>query len=318
MQLITIDGDRCQSSRPGVWRFIRWMSETGATVFRARIFNATVKVAVLGSVWVACGGGEVPDIGSVLEIEGQKVAYSEFQSYLRRQLGSEELALGGVVESRLLDQFIDERLVVRLARERGLAAERASLDEREAVSFLLRDQRSAMLGDERLMAYYQEHRERYERPAEVWLCQILVDDRQVAEQAYQALQSGESFADVAARFSQGPKAQHNGDQGRLSQADLPPEFVDVIFNLEPGEFSQVVVADYGMHIFQVKATYPADVQPFEAVVDDIRQELLRHQADEVVAGFFAEARKRYNVKVFSLNLPFDYQGSFTYETQDIP
>lgn len=293
-----------QPGQTGVWRIIRRLSVTG--------------MLVLGTVLASCGGGSSSDGDSALEIEGQPIAYSEFQSYLQRQLGSEELTLGGVVESRLFDQFINELLVIRLARERGLVGGPASLDEREAVSFLLRDQRSAMLGDERLRAFYEEHRQRYERPAEVWLCQILVDDRQVAERAYRALQAGEPFAEVAARFSQGPKAQHEGDQGRLSQADLPPEFVDVIFNLEPGEFSEVVVADYGMHIFQVKEIYPAEVQPFETVVDDIRQELLRHQADEVVAGFFAEARKRYNVQVFSLNLPFDYQGSFTYATQDIP
>ena len=248
---------------------------------------------------------------SVLEINGEGVVYGEFEGYLQRQLGGEAEAFDGVVESRLFDQFIEERLVVRLARDRGM--EPSETDPRQAVSFLLRDQRSAMLSDDALRGYYEEHRERFERPAEVHLCQILVDSRQLAEEAYDALRSGEDFAAVAARFSQGPKAQHGGDQGRLSQQDLPPDFVDVIFNLEPGEHSSIVVADYGMHIFQVKEVFPAAVQPFEAVVEEIRQEILRQQADEVVASFFAEARTRYNVRVLLPNLPFDYQGSFSYD-----
>lgn len=276
---------------------------------------------VLGAVWclllVACEAGSPRVVApSVLEIDGDGVAYGEFEGYLQRQLGVEAESFEGVVESRLFDQFIEERLVVRLARERGM--EPSETDPRQALSFLLRDQRSAMLGDEALLSYYEEHRQRYERPAEVHLCQILVDSRQLAEEAYDALRGGDAFADVAARFSQGPKAQHGGDQGRLSQEDLPPDFVDVIFNLEPGEFSSIVVADYGMHIFQVKEFSPAAVRPFEAVVDEIRQEILRQQADEVVASFFAEARTRYNVRVLSPNLPFDYQGSFSYETNDSP
>lgn len=286
--------------RTGVRPFIRWAA-----------------AAALGVSLMACGSVGDERAGSVLEIDGEPIAYSEFESYLKRQLGDEEMVFDGVVESRLFDQFVGERLLVRLARERGLAAS-PPVDQREAVSFLLRDQRSAMLQEDVLRAYYREHRERFERPAEVRLCQILVDSRQAAEAAYQALLQGEDFAAVAARFSQGPKAQHGGDQGRLAQQDLPPEFVDVIFNLEPGEFSQVVVADYGMHIFQVKEYFPPAVQPFESVVDEIRQDLLRRQVDDVVASFFAEARTRYNVRVLSLNLPFDYQGSFSYETQDSP
>lgn len=279
---------------------------------------ALAGVAALGVVLSACGSDGGTHGGMALAIEGEPIPYQEFETYLRRQLGADAQALDGVVESRLLDQLINERLVVRLARERGLTAQTDALDEGEAVSFLLRDQRRAMVANERLRAYYEEHLERYERPAEVWLCQILVDDQQQATAAYKALQAGEPFSEVAARFSQEPKAQHGGDQGRLSKEDLPPEFVDVIFNLEPGEFSQVVVADYGLHIFQVKAVYAAEVQPFEEVADDIRQELLRLQIDEVVDGFFVEARKRYNVQVFTHNLPFDYQGSFSYDTQDTP
>lgn len=274
--------------------------------------------ALLGVLLSACGANGGADAGMALAIDGEPVPYDDFEGYLRRQLGGGELALDGVVESRLLDRFIDERLVVLLARDRGLITSSEPVEEQDAVSFLLRDQRRAMLTEDRLRDHYETHRSRYERPAEVWLRQILVDDPQRATAAYEALQDGESFVDVAARFSQGPKAQQGGDQGRLSKQDLPPEFVDVIFNLEPGEISEVVEADYGLHIFQVTAVYAAEVQPFEDVVDDIRQELLRLQVDEVVDGFFAEARKRYNVQVFPLNLPFDYQGSFSYDTQDTP
>ncbi len=308
----------------------RWAEAAGLAVVRrtgvgldrrrrlVRRWTLVGYCAALGAVLSACGPHSGSQAGMALAIEGEPIAYGDFESYSRRQLGGEELALDGVVESRLLDRFIDERLVVRLARDRGLTRQSEPLDQQDAISFLLRDQRRARVTEERLRSYYDQHLARYQRPAGVWLCQILVDDKQRAAAAYQALQEGEPFVEVAARFSQGPKAQQGGDQGRLAKEDLPPEFVDVIFHLEPGEFSQVVVADYGLHIFQVKAVYAAEVQPFEDVVDDIRQELLRLQVDEIVDGFFAEARKRYNVQVFSLNLPFDYQGSFSYDTQDTP
>ena len=207
-----------------------------------------------------------------------------------------------------------------LARRLPAAAERGlvgpEVDQRQAVAFLLRGQPRPDWTPAQLRAYYQAHIRDFERGEEVHLRQILVRDRAEAEEALQALAGGEDFSQVAARFSQAPNAQMGGDQGRLSREDLPSSYAEMIFDLAEGDVTDIVGADYGYHLFQVVARYPAEVATFDEVADEIRRTLERKHLDEIVEGFIQEARERYNVTVFRDNIPFDYQGEYLHESQE--
>ncbi len=270
---------------------------------------------------VALAGCRKPAIGTdvVVSIDGEDVQYSEFESYLRDNVDSSDFPLGRSVLDQLFDQFLDERLLIALALERGLGGEAADtadqndVDQRTAISFLLRQARAESWREEEIAAYYEAHKEQYQRPESVRLQQILVHDRQDAEAAQEALMAGEDFARVAARFSQVPMAHLDGDGGRLAREDLPVAFADSIFELEPNEISEVFTADYGFHIFQVVERFPAEEVPFAEVAGDIRQVLERRRLDELAASFIAEARGRYNVRIYRSNFPFDYRGSYVQE-----
>ncbi len=263
-----------------------------------------------------------------MTIDGEEIRYERFDDYLRRNVEA-DLPLDGDVRSRLFDRYLDEQLLIRLAVDSGMTfpdppplqappAARgpgprdplAAVDQRQAIGFLLRGHPPREWSEAELAAFYEAHRERYERHEEVHLRQILVDDRERAEEARRALARGEDFARVAARLSQEPKAQLGGDQGRLAREDLPPAFADVIFGLEPGEVTDVIAADYGFHLFQVLERYPAEALTLAQVAGEIRRILERRHVDELVAGFIEEARGRYNVEVYLTNLPFDYRGFY--------
>lgn len=108
----------------------------------------------------------------------------------------------------------------------------------------------------------------------------------------------------------GPSWAAIGDQGRLAQGDLPPAFSNKIFELEPGEVSDIVVAEYGFLIFQVVECFPAEMATQEDVAGEIREALRRRHVDELATGFLGEARERYNVKLFPENFPFEYRGDY--------
>ena len=126
-----------------------------------------------------------------------------------------------------------------------------------------------------------------------------------------ALKKGESFAEVAARFSQDPKAQAGGDQGLLAREDLPPSFAEKIFKLGAGETSSIVQAEYGFQIFKVEEVLPATVLPFETARPAIELRLRREKVDQELSGLIAEARKKFKVVVFTQNVPFAYQGVYS-------
>jgi PPIC-type PPIASE domain len=241
-------------------------------------------------------------------VGGTEIRYQEFQLYLSRTLGDAETGAPSGVLSQLLDQYLEEKMLLRLAVDRGLVP--AAGAPRQAIDALLRQTAGPPPGAAEIAEYYRRHRQDFARPERVRLRQILAEDRQTAERAEQAIQGGEEFAAVARRLSRADAATGSGYQGELARSDLPPALVDVIFGLRPGEVSRVVPADYGFLVFQVVERLPAAVMPLDAVGAEIAARLRRERADRARASLVREARARYNARVYERNLPFEYEGSY--------
>lgn len=246
---------------------------------------------------------------AVARVGDRVIPVVDFDAYLERNLGEEARDLSSPVRSRLLDQFLEEELLLRLAEERGLTL--AGGPRRLALDRLLRSfQQEAGVSAEDVASYYAENREEFRRPERVRLRQILVEDRAAARRVRRQLEAGAEFAEVARRVSREPTAARGGYQGELAREDLPPSLAEVIFELEPGEVSEVVEAAYGFHLFQVVEHLPAEVLPLAAVEDEIRRHLQSEVTDRSLESLVEEARSRYSVEVYERNLPFDYQGIY--------
>lgn len=272
-----------------------------------RALSLPALAAALAAVLSACGAaGPSPD--AVAVVGGAEVTYAELAAYVEAETDSPAATLESPVLSRLLDQHLTERLLVRVARERGLVAPHAGT--REALSALLESAPADQPVRSEALARYRDRKGELTLPERVRLRQILTETREEAEAARAELAAGADFADVARRFSEDPSAPYGGVQGELAREDLPEEFADVIFGLEPGEVSEVLEADYGFHIFQVTARLPGRVVPFDeaekVLAEEVREERVRSWLD----GLVEEARSRYAVRVYEKNLPFDYHGAY--------
>jgi len=102
------------------------------------------------------------------------------------------------------------------------------------------------------------------------------------------VEGGESFADLAKKFSDDPGSGSNGgDLGWQKRGTFVSEFEAVVYNLEPNQISQVFETEFGYHIIQllerrgnlVHARHillkpqitDDDLQQAEAKLDSIRQ-----------------------------------------------
>lgn len=266
-------------------------------------------LALLAALLAALGAcSEPPPRDAVAEIADRWVTQDRFELYLERAAGDDAGDLPSEVLSKILDRFLEEELLIRMAEERGIST--ATEPRRRIIERLLRETGDAEPSAEAVEAYYRQHLEDYERPERVRLRQILVEEREVVERALEELRSGASFAEVARRYSRDSMGESGGVQGELGRQDLPPMFAQTIFALEPGEVSSAVEAEYGFHVFQVIERLPAEVLPLEAVEDEIRRLLREQAADERLDRLVDEARNRYPVDVYVRNLPFEYRGKF--------
>jgi len=76
--------------------------------------------------------------------------------------------------------------------------------------------------------------------------------RDKAEKVLKRLRSGEDFEALAREFSEDPgSASRGGNLGTLQRGDLVREYEAVAFDLEPGQISEVVQSQFGLHIIQL-------------------------------------------------------------------
>ncbi len=256
---------------------------------------------------VACAGESMPAPDIVASIDDEQVPYSEFEQYLDDNSINIESALASDVLSRLFDHFLEERLLRRMAADRGLVEETAP--SRQAVQALMGELLASDLSEERIASYYRDHPEDFMAPERVRLRQVLAEDREVAERVRRALIAGTPFDVLRNDLAADPDTIW-GDESELSAEDLPPVFAETIFGLEPGQVSEVIAADYGFHVFQVVERLPAEQVEVAEARETIRGILRREIVDQAVLDLVTEARESYNVRVFRRNIPFNYAGTF--------
>jgi peptidyl-prolyl cis-trans isomerase C len=261
------------------------------------------------AAWAACASPPPligPDV--VAKVGGDEVPHAEFSRYLQQNLGESGAGLESEALSSLLDRFLEERLLVRLARERGLVT--GVPEPAQAVEALLESDPAPPITETAIASYYAEHGEQFRVPEKVALRAIRTDDRAAAERARRELAAGADFAAVARRLSVDPSAESGGDQGELGRDELPPALSDVAFRLAPGKLSDILSTSAGFYLLRVERRLPERVPALAEVREEIRRRLLGARGDRAYARFVGEARSRYAVEVFDRNLPFVYGGEF--------
>jgi hypothetical protein len=273
-------------------------------VSRLRALSAIALGAAL-----ACGGEERlvgPDV--VARVGGAEIAHARFADYLQTNLGEPGGALESEALSSLLDGFLEEQLLVRLAVDKGLVA--GVPPPARAVESLLGADPAPPITETAIASYYASHAEDLRESERVVLRVLRTDDRAAAERARRELAVGADFAAVARRLSLDPTADEGGVQGALARDELPPPLAEVAFRLPPGRVSEIVATPAGFYLVRVDERLPERVPALDEVRDEIRRRLVGARADRALERFVAEARSRYAVEVFDRNLPFVYSGAF--------
>jgi peptidyl-prolyl cis-trans isomerase C len=297
--------------------------------------SAMVLVAAL----IGCGPAPPSEDTVVLEVGGRNVAQSELDRFVAASAQQESPFLPGDVMAGLLDQFIEERLLLRAAedarievdaaaleRERRLlspkestaslqsdeAAFAQSLEERLRIEKLLKTEvlDSVEVTEDEIAADYEKNREYYTRPETVEISQILVEDEALATEIRQQLgKDPKRFAELAREHSIAPEASRGGKMGSFGRGELPPSLERAVFSLKPGRLSDVIATDFGFHIFRLERLIASRPLELSEVADTIRVELLRKKSDEAIARYTNSLKERYPVKVFRERLSFAFLES---------
>ena len=79
---------------------------------------------------------------------------------------------------------------------------------------------------------------------------ILVENSYEADDLLKKIADGESFSDLAQKFSKCPSGQTGGDLGEFGRGRMVPAFEDAAFALEVDQVSGPVQTQFGYHLIQ--------------------------------------------------------------------
>nr|WP_315596772.1 peptidylprolyl isomerase [uncultured Cupriavidus sp.] len=109
---------------------------------------------------------------------------------------------------------------------------------------------------------------------------------------------GGDFADAARRYSQDGSAQQGGELGWISPGELVPEFEQAMSRLRPGEISEPVVTQFGVHLIQVENRRETEVsseKQRDFARQEVREQKLRAAYDDWVRQLRSAAYVEYRI-----------------------
>ena len=215
---------------------------------------------------------------------------SNYEKYLQSETG----------RNQFMDILVKERLLLELARKRGIAKRpeikseiaeyrknyKKQMDEyRENLyvsTFLAELQEnefSITEGD--VKQYYEDNKDKFASPVEITLSHILLSSSDDAKKVLNRLEEGEKFGKLAEEVSIDPQSNTNGGElGTFREGDLLPEFESVVSKLKTGQHSGVVYTAFGYHILKKTSQKRLPSQSFEDSKADIERTLLKNTFDK--------------------------------------
>jgi len=139
------------------------------------------------------------------------------------------------------------------------------------------------VSEEEIKAYFDTHRDALPAIEEARAAHILVRTESEAKALLEKLRRGADFAALAKAYSiDAGSKDKGGDLGVIRKGQMIPEIEAVVFQMKPGQTSEIVKTPYGYQIIRVKSRGVRKPRGVEDVKNELRK---RIEADKESALF---------------------------------
>ncbi len=153
--------------------------------------------------------------------------------------------------------------------------------------------------DDDAKAYYDEHKEQFQKGESVSASHILVDSEEKANELKEKIESGEiSFEDAARENSSCPSSQNGGALGEFTRGQMVPEFDQAAFAMEVGVVSAPVKTQFGYHLIKVTAKNGPSEIAFDEVKDQVKSMVLNEKRQKALSSKINQLKILYPVDKF--------------------
>lgn len=162
------------------------------------------------------------------------------------------------------------------------------------------------ISEAEMRRYFKEHESRFALPEEYTLSQILVhqranetpdDVRERVRKVMEGLKAGETFEELALRYSDGTNSTRGGRLGLVRQGELHAPIEQALAPLQTGQTTDVIESPEGLHIIRVDDRRPRQFRPFEEVRAEIQTLVFAQKSEDFFQVWLAELKDKAYIEV---------------------
>lgn len=258
----------------------------------------------------------------VAQVNGEPIYLSELEEIWNSLPESYRVQFPGGMKD-LLEQLVRQTLIVQEAKKNNLENDPVVLKRLENLKkqvlvseFIKREILDKVkVSDEEVEKEYNANPTLYTEPEQVKVSHIMVSTKEKAQEVLEELKSGKPFEEVAKGKSESPDAGSGGAMGYVRKGDLDPEIEKVVFELAPGNFSDIVETSYGFHIFLVSEHLQPRLKELSEVKEEIITRLTPQKQQEAFDKLIEELKNKSEIAIIEENLPKEESGENNGESQ---
>ena len=262
-------------------------------------------------------------VGAPISISEQDLLKEALNMVIEESLQIQEgKKLGFVIDEDAVDAAMEEiikkndladgQLQEMLKREgRTLKSYKNHIRDQIMVSKITRFEigNRVKVSEKSIIKYYKENQKEFWQEGKVKARHILFiaergssekirrEKLQQAKKILLKLRKGNDFAKLAMKYSEDISASNGGDVGFVGRGKMVPEFEEAVFNLKPGQVSDIVKTEYGYHIIKVEEVLPGKTLTLKDVKNRIHQILTMQMQKQVYDVWMNELKNSAFIEV---------------------
>lgn len=240
----------------------------------------------------------------ILKINGDEIKRSEVDAMWKGIFPGGDApsfdAFDDNIRQNVLRGLVSERLMLKQATDEGVADKPEVKQRLETArsqiivqSFLAEKTKDAVT-DEKLKKLFDEKAGKQGNQEELHARHILLKTEEEAKAILEKLKKGVDFETLAKEKSEDKASGvQGGDLGYFTADRMVPEFSKAAFALKKGELSKPVKSDFGWHVIKVEDRRKLPKPEFEAMKDQLKEELNGKAVQEYLNGVMSKAEIEY-------------------------
>jgi peptidyl-prolyl cis-trans isomerase SurA len=230
--------------------------------------------------------------------------------------------LGFIVEESSIDAAMkdiaqknglqEEQLKQMLEREgRSLSSYRKHIRDQILVSKITRFEinNRVKVSDKEVNQYYRAHQKEFWEDGRVRARHILFIAKrsssetnrkaklQQAKKVLNEIRKGKDFAELAMEYSEDVSASDGGDVGYVMRGKMVREFEEAVFDLKPGQISDIVETEYGYHIIKVEEVVSGNTLTLKDAKERVTKILSMKKQKQGYENWMGELKKAAFIEV---------------------